>query len=107
MPFESLRDEPIAVVSEVCEYLGISQAMPRGVGRQINAYFTVRSLRLREYVKRSNLPKRVRNIVARLNHVEAAYEPMAEPIRRRLHAHFVDDGSASTDSRRGRAIRGA
>lgn len=73
LPFELLRDEPTKAFGAVCDYLGLSRTAPASLGRQVNAYFTTRSLRVRTFTKRPWVPRRVRNAVARLNQKEVAY----------------------------------
>lgn len=91
LPFERLRDNPGAEFSKVCEFLGISSVAPESLGKRVNAYFRIRSPLLRRAASQSWLPKRVRNVVGRVNHVEDQYPPMSADIRRRLEASFLGE----------------
>jgi hypothetical protein len=95
LAFEELRDRPEATFTEVCQYLGVAPEIPSSVGRQVNAYFRIRSQRLRKLSKRPSTTPVVRKVLARVNQREETYPPMAADLHRRLSLHFADDAAAA------------
>ncbi len=86
--FEDMREDPGRVYANICAFIGVDPAFrPERLGAAVNAYAEFRSLALRDWARR--LPKRVENLVARLNRKDAAqYPPMDEGIRSELNAAF-------------------
>ena len=82
--FEHLRDEPDREFLAVCRFLGIREEVPASVGSQVNAYFQVRSPLVRSLSKGRFVPRRARNVIAKLNQREAGYEDMGADLRARL-----------------------
>ena len=88
--FEDLTARPGEVLAALCEFLRLDPAgLPGDVDRVVNPYVQFRSLTLRERSKR--WPKRLRDVVGRLNTVNRPYPPMdpetREAVRRRFKSH--------------------
>ena len=95
LAFEDLRDQPQATFTNVCHYLGIATVVPGSVGRLVNAYFSVRSRRLRRLSKRLKGIPVLRNVLVRVNQREKPYQPMEPHLHRRLSRHFADDAATA------------
>ncbi len=74
--FDAFKDDPAGVFANVCRFLGIDEAYrPEQLGRAINGYVEFRSVRLRDAVRGLPLPRRVGNLVGRLNRRPASSYP--------------------------------
>ncbi len=87
--FEDMRSDPDTVFAGVCQFVGVDPTFrPEHLGAAVNAYTEFRSLRVRDWARK--LPKRLENLVARVNRVEAAsYPPMDQAVREKINAEFA------------------
>jgi hypothetical protein len=89
--FDDLRERPDEVFDEVCRFLGIDSAYrPADLGRAVNQYTEFKSIRLRNVAKRM-FPKRVNNLIGRVNAVPARYPPLDPALKSELSPLFEDD----------------
>lgn len=86
--FEELRRNPQGTYQNVCDFLEVdSTEIPDVVGRQVNAYVSFRSLRIRELGKR--MPRRIQNLMGRLNaRKTGSYPKMDQSTRQTLIEFF-------------------
>lgn len=92
--FDRLNADPGAVYARACEFLGVDPSfIPPNLGVAINAYIPIRSPRLRELTK--PLPRKVRNLIGRLNRERSTgYPEMPDHVRAHLAAGFRDANTA-------------
>jgi len=91
--FEDLRDHPDAAFASVCEFLGVdADHAPPTLGRVVNPHIRVRS----EWVRRTTrtLPKRLRDLVGRVNAPPTEYPPMDPETRAMLTRRFKPENDA-------------
>jgi hypothetical protein len=94
--FEDLRSQTAEVLGTLCDFLGLDPAkLPRKLDRVVNPYVRFRSLSLRERSKR--WPKRLRDLVGRLNTVTEPYPPIDPEVRDELKRRFKPDNDALAD----------
>lgn len=96
--FEDLEDQPESTFRAVCRFLGLDPAiMPDVVGQTRNAFYQQSRLGLRRRFFSSRLaqrlPRRLAGRVARMEEA-AQYDPMDEPIRRRLAERFAPENES-------------
>ena len=95
LALSDLESNPNKTVTSVCAYLGVPpRQIDAASSPHINAYFEVRSMRLRILCKSSWVPRRLRNAVAKVNQVEKEYPPMDARTRQLLDDAFAVDRSA-------------
>lgn len=88
--FDDLLDSPVEIFRETCRFLEVAASMvPPELGTRINPFMTFRSLYVRRLAKR--LPKRLGNVVGRLNNRHDSYPPMAADVRATLLESFRDE----------------
>jgi hypothetical protein len=91
--FEDLRDRPDATFASVCEFLGVDTAYaPPTLGRVVNPHIRVRSERVRRATRR--LPKRLQDLVGRINAPPTEYPPMEPGMRATLTRTFEPENDA-------------
>jgi hypothetical protein len=84
------------VFRTACGFLGLNpEPIPQSVGVVVNKGFEVRSQRLRRWTKARWVPKRVQNLVARLNQPPLEYPEMDAGVRRQLNEAFRADIEAA------------
>ncbi|MEY2404047.1 MAG: hypothetical protein QOD38_1598 [Acidimicrobiaceae bacterium] len=94
--FEDLRDSPAETYAEICRFLDIDDSvLPAVVGRQINAYVAIRSMRVRRWSGR--LPKQLRDVVGRVNTSRVPYPSLDPELAADLRAEFEEDNAALAD----------
>jgi hypothetical protein len=86
--FDDLNRHPSEVFARTCLFLGIDDAFrPLNLGEPVNAYTAFRSPKVRELTK--PLPRRLRNLIGRLNQEpKRAYPEMPPAIREQLASEF-------------------
>lgn len=86
--FEELRRNPQGTYQNVCDFLEVDTTeIPDVVGRQVNAYVSFRSLRVRELGKR--MPRRIQNLMGRLNaRGSVSYPEMDQSTRQTMIEFF-------------------
>lgn len=90
---EELRAAPPDVYGEVCRFLGVDDAfVPPNLGRAVNRYVTVRSMRVRRLARR--LPALAGRAVGRLNTIRSSYPPMDPTVRAELLRYFEPSNAA-------------
>lgn len=88
--FDDLLESQVEVFQGACRFLGVpASAMPQDIGRPINSFVRFRSLRLRQLAKR--LPRRLGNVVGRINNKSVPYPPMEPDVRAGLQGLFRSD----------------
>jgi hypothetical protein len=86
--FDDLNQHPSDIFAKTCGFLGIDAAFtPPNLGEPVNAYAAFRSPKIRELSK--PLPRRLRNLIGRLNQEpKTTYPEMSQAIREHLAAEF-------------------
>jgi Sulfotransferase domain len=88
MLFEDLRDRPDDTIASLCAFLGVDRgARPSSLRKVVNPHIRVRSEWVREKSRR--LPKRLQDLVGRVNAPRAEYAPMDPETRGMLERHFA------------------
>jgi Sulfotransferase domain len=91
--FEDLATRPVEVLEGLCGFLDLDpEKLPGHLERVVNPYVRFRSLSLRERSKR--WPKRLRDLVGRLNTVRESYPPMDPDVEGELRRRFKPHNDA-------------
>ena len=93
--FDDLESEPGIVFRRTCEFLGVDPGfVPDNLGRAVNAYVRFRSMWLRDATR--DLPRPLRNAIARLNRIEQdRYAPITPQARRYIRDRTRADNATA------------
>lgn len=90
---EDMKNEPLLTYERVCAFLNVdSSYRPVNLGQPVNSFVTFRSVAGRRLAK--SLPKRVRNVVGKLNVKKQSYPPMSDEARSFLNEYFAQPNRA-------------
>jgi hypothetical protein len=91
--YDDLVDAPARLLGNIWRFLGVSEPVPPPItNERVNGFQTFRSTRVR-YMTRG-YPRRVRNVIGRLNRRTESYPPMSDAVRVSLEGMFTPANQA-------------